>query len=85
MPALDILNIARLTVTARAAAVEEDYDTAIEALSEAVAIQDDIAYTEPPYWYYPAKQTLAAMVLKNGDAERAEHLFLETLAELPNN
>lgn len=85
IPARDVLNIERLTLIARAAAIRDDLDGAIEAMTEAVAIQDAIAYTEPPYWYYPAKQTLAAMVLKSGDTERAEHLFVETLAEAPNN
>ena len=85
VPALDILNIARLTVIARASAVEGDFATAVEAMEEAVALQDAIAYTEPPYWYYPAKQTLAAMVLRAGDAEHAEQLFLESLTKSPNN
>lgn len=85
VPAPDILNIARLTVTARAAAGRGDYASAVEAMGEAVALQDAIAYTEPPFWYYPTKQTLAAMELREGNAERAEALFLETLAEAPNN
>ncbi len=85
VPALDILNIARLTVTARAAAAEGKYDTAIEAMEGAVGLQDQIAYTEPPYWYYPAKQTLAAMLVEKGDTERGEQLFLEALTESPNN
>jgi tetratricopeptide (TPR) repeat protein len=54
-------------------------------MEEAVATQERLSYTEPPYWYYPAKQTLAAMVLEAGDAERAEQLFIEALAESPNN
>ena len=85
VPALDILNIARLTVIGRASAADGDIDTGIEALSEAVDLQDAIAYTEPPYWYYPAKQTLASMVLQAGNHERAEQLFLESLTESPNN
>ena len=85
VPALDILNIARLTVIAREAQLSGDLATAIEAMEEAVAIQNDIAYTEPPYWYYPAKQTLAALLLQQGEAERAEQLFLEALTESPNN
>ncbi|MEZ5894542.1 MAG: hypothetical protein R3C58_15520 [Parvularculaceae bacterium] len=85
VPALDILNIARLTVIARASAAEGDFATAVEAMEEAVALQDALAYMEPPFWYYPAKQTLAAMVLQAGDGERAEQLFLESLAESPNN
>lgn len=85
IPATSVLNIARLTVIARAAAAEKDYDTAVEAMEEAVALQEGLNYTEPPYWYYPAKQTLAALVLAQGDSERAEALFIETLAESPNN
>jgi len=85
VPVVDILNIARLTVIARASAAEGDYDSAVEAMEEAVALQEALPYTEPPYWYYPAKQTLAAMVLESGRPERAEQLFLETLTESPNN
>lgn len=85
VPAADILNIERLTVIARAAAAEDKLGEAIDAMTEAVALQEAIAYTEPPYWYYPAKQTLAAMVLRSGEAERAEQLFVETLAAAPNN
>ncbi len=85
VPADQILNIARLTVIARASAADGKLDTAVEAMEEAVAIQDAIAYTEPPFWYYPAKQTLAAMLVEKGDAERGEQLFLEALTESPNN
>jgi tetratricopeptide (TPR) repeat protein len=85
IPATSILKIERLTVLARAAAVEGDHDEAVEAMEEVVALQEGLNYTEPPYWYYPAKQTLAAMVLRQGDAERAEQLFIEALAEAPNN
>lgn len=85
VPALDILNIARLTVIARTAAANGDFASAIEAMEEAVALQADIAYTEPPYWYYPAKQTLAAILLQAGQTERAEQMFVESLSSSPNN
>jgi tetratricopeptide (TPR) repeat protein len=85
IPAPDILKIQHRTVLARASAAEGDLPKAIALMEEAVALQKGLNYTEPPYWYYPAKQTLAAMVLKNGDAERAEQLFVEALSEIPNN
>lgn len=85
IPAPDILKIQQRTVIARAAAADGDLASAIEAMEEVVALQEGLNYTEPAYWYYPAKQTLAAFVLRAGDAERAEHLFVEALAELPNN
>ena len=70
---------------ARTAAADGDLASAIEAMEEVVALQKALNYTEPPYWYYPAKQTLAALALKAGDAERAEQLFVESLSEIPNN
>lgn len=85
IPAPDILKIQHRTVMARAAAVDGDLAKAIALMEEAVALQKGLNYTEPPYWYYPAKQTLAAMVLRHGDAERAEQLFVESLSEIPNN
>ena len=85
IPALGVLDVMRLTLLARAAAAEGDFAGGIEAMEAAVAAQDSLAYTEPPYWYYPARQTLAAMALQSGDAERAAQLFVETLAEAPNS
>lgn len=85
IPGPDILKIQQLTVMARAAAADGDLASAIEAMEQVVALQEGLNYTEPAYWYYPAKQTLAAFVLRAGDAERAEQLFVEALAELPNN
>lgn len=85
LPALDIMRIAQMTVTGRAAMVDGDIGTAIEAMEEATALQESLPYTEPAYWYYPTKQTLAAMVLQDGQVERAEQLFLETLTASPNN
>ncbi|MEM6412138.1 MAG: hypothetical protein AAF683_11450 [Pseudomonadota bacterium] len=85
VPAIGVLNLSRHTVLARAAAADGDFDTAVDHMEEAVALQESFPYTEPPYWYYPAKQTLAAMVLRSGDGERAEQLFTETLVYSPNN
>ena len=85
VPAPGILDIARLVVIGRAAMMEEDFGTAIEAFDEAAAIQSTLNYMEPPYWYYPVKQSLGAALLKAGENERAEQLFIETLAENPNN
>ncbi|MCK5750519.1 MAG: tetratricopeptide repeat protein [Oricola sp.] len=85
VPVIDILNVARLTVIARASAAEGDLASAIEAMEEAASLQEDMPYMEPPWWYYPAKQTLAAYLLQDGQTDRAEQLFLETLTESPNN
>jgi len=85
VPAKGIIELARHIVLARVSSDEGDMETAISHMEAAVGWQDGFPYTEPPYWYYPARQTLAAMVLKSGDGERAEQLFMETLVESPNN
>ncbi len=85
VPALDILAIARNLVLARAAMAEDAHEAAIFALEEAAAIQDQIDYMEPPYWYYPVKQTLGAALIRAGEHERAEQVFIEALGDNPNN
>ena len=43
--------------------------------AEAVALQDKIAYSEPPYWYYPVRQSLGAVLLAAGRLDEAEAAF----------
>jgi predicted Zn-dependent protease len=40
---------------------------------------------EPPYWYYPVRQTLAAVLLQQGRAAEAAAEFKEALKERPRN
>ena len=54
-------------------------------MREAVALQDGIAYMEPPYWYYPVRQSLGAVLLERGRAEEAVEVFDAALAEVPRN
>src|SRR2546429_688893 len=58
---------------------------AIRDLEAAVTIQDTLPYMEPPYWYYPVRQTLGAVLLLKGDNQRARDAFRESLAKTPNN
>ena len=85
IPAPDLLEIEQLIIVAKIADAEGDLDRAIDALEKAAAVQQALPYMEPPYWYYPIKQTLAATLLKDGQSNRAEMLFMEALIESPNN
>lgn len=85
IPAPELLKIEQLLITAKIADAEGDLDRAIDALEKAAAVQQALPYMEPPYWYYPIKQTLAATLLKDGQSNRAEMLFMEALIESPNN
>jgi predicted Zn-dependent protease len=40
---------------------------------------------EPPYWYYPVRQTLAAALMQAGRLAEAEEQFQRALRRAPNN
>ncbi|MGH8856012.1 MAG: tetratricopeptide repeat protein, partial [Telluria sp.] len=55
------------------------------AYREAIAVQDQLPYMEPPHWYYPVRQSLGAALLRSGQLESAEQVFRESLARTPSN
>ena len=85
IPAKDVARIAAHVVRARIAQNSKDLDGAIRELQAAVAIQDALPYMEPPYWYYPVRQTLGAMLLLKGDNQAARDAFRDSLSKTPNN
>ena len=85
IPAKDVGRIAAHVLRARIAQAGRDYDGAIRDLQAAVEIQDTLPYMEPPYWYYPVRQTLGAVLLMKGDAQAARDAFRDSLAKTPNN
>jgi tetratricopeptide (TPR) repeat protein len=85
VPALDILKLARAVAGGRLAQAQSDSKAAIAAFEEAAAIQDGLPYSEPPFWYYPVRQTLAAALLQAGRLDEAEAQFKRALARAPNN
>lgn len=85
VPASSILTISIRTVEARIAARAGDLKKAISLMEAAADMQDRLPYSEPALWYYPARQTLAALLLADEQLERAEKVFQRTLLESPNN
>jgi tetratricopeptide (TPR) repeat protein len=85
VPAPDIVRLANRVVDGRVAQAEGDYDNAAAAFRDAVAIQDGLPYMEPPYWYYPVRQSLGAVLLQAGRPMEAERMFREALREHPNS
>ena len=85
LPAGDIARISSLVISARIAAQDGDLPSAISLMERAAHLQDALPYSEPPIWYYPARQTLAAMLLQDGQTDRAERMFHRALLKSPNN
>lgn len=85
LPARDVLGIAKHIVEARIAQANGDHHEAAHHLEEAIALEDTIAYMEPPYWYYPVRQTLGAVLLQARDLHGARQAFEGALKTHPNN
>lgn len=85
LPARTVLGIAKHVVEARTEQAREDYAAAEHHLREAIALQDTLPYMEPPYWYYPVRQTLGAVLLQQGRSEEAVAAFRQALKQSPRN
>ena len=75
----------RLVAAARLADAQGNLEGAAAALEAAVRIEDGLAYTEPPYWYYPVRQSLGAIRLRQGQLDAAEGALRESLTRVRNN
>jgi tetratricopeptide (TPR) repeat protein len=62
-----------------------DTARAIKEFDTAVSIQDSFPYMEPPYWYYPIRQSLGSALLAAGRPADAERAFEQSLQQFPNN
>jgi len=74
-----VMEVASNIVLARAAQAEGDENAAVAVLRKAADAQDTIPYMEPPYWYYPVRQSLGAALLKTGHPDEAEKEFSAAL------
>ena len=84
-PATKLLKIADELVLGEIAMAEGNADDAIAHLQIAVATQDELPYTEPPFWYYPTRHTLGKALLVAGKAEEAEAVYRRDLEDHPRN
>jgi tetratricopeptide (TPR) repeat protein len=85
IPAQEVLRIAVLVVGGRIAQAQGDLAGAVDRFERAVALEDALPYMEPPFWYYPVRQSLGAALLLQGEAKRAAEAFRDSLARTPNN
>jgi tetratricopeptide (TPR) repeat protein len=85
IPAQEVLHIARAVILARVAQAKGDKPAAITQFEAAASLQDALPYTEPPYWYYPIRQSLGAALLQAGRTAEAEQQFDRALRRAPAN
>lgn len=84
-PASSLLKIADALVQGEIAMSDGDFDQAVTHFKAAVAVQDELPYTEPPFWYYPTRHSLGKALLATGDAAGAEAVYRKDLEDYPHN
>lgn len=84
-PASALLSIADNLLAGDIALASGDATRAAEKYASAVATQDALPYMEPPFWYYPTRQSLGKALLQAGDAAQAEAVYRRDLEEYPLN
>jgi tetratricopeptide (TPR) repeat protein len=80
-----ILAIAREILSGELALASGEHEKAIAHLEQAVRLEDDLVYVEPPDWYVPARHNLGAALLTAGRAADAEAVYRRDLEVYPGN
>ena len=81
----DVLALSGATLDARLAWTRGDKAESIRQWRRAVELESAIQYDEPPAWFYPVRQSLAAALLQNGQAKEAEAVFREAIGKHPRD
>ena len=79
------LQIASRIVRGELAARARRFDEAIQAVADAVALEDAFPYSEPPVWHQPPRQVLGALLLEAGRPQEAEAAYRADLARFREN
>ncbi len=84
-PAPLVLDVARLDLTARIADARGGGAEAVAAWRRAAAAEDKVGYGEPPDWLFPAREGLAAALMRTGLAAEAEQVYRADLVKNRKN
>jgi tetratricopeptide (TPR) repeat protein len=82
-----IVEIARLTLTGRAAALRGDWPAAVGAFDRAAEVQREkkVLHGDPPGWWFPVRRSLGVALLMDGKAERARWELRRSLTDTPDD
>ena len=69
----------------RIAMAQGDGEAAVAHFKAAIVKEDAVPYVEPPYWYYPVRQQLGALLMELDRPEEAEAVYRRDLQLHPHN
>lgn len=81
----DVIDIAENVIAGELAGAKGDFETAEIFLRKAIAIEDQLNYTEPPDWFFSVRHHLGPILLKAGKYAAAETVYREDLKTFPRN
>lgn len=84
-PARDVLAVARTMAAGELLYREGKTDQAFELLRQAVELELELHYDEPPGWMQPVRHALGALLLADGRHAEAEEVYRADLERHPNN
>lgn len=79
------VQLAERMLMAELAWQQGDQEKAFSVLAQALAIEDELPYDEPPAWHAPVRHTLGAMLLAANRAAEAEQMYRDELKRNPEN
>jgi len=83
--AINLVNIAQYVLEAEILASEDHYEESISLLKEAVKMEDELNYNEPPDWFFSVRHHLGAVQIEAEKYADAIQTFEEDLEIFPKN
>jgi hypothetical protein len=80
-----VCKIASSVLKAELLAKKGDYKAAAELLKQAIQLEDNLNYNEPPDWFFSVRHILGDVLINSGDFAGAELIYKEDLAYWPKN
>ncbi|KAH6638670.1 TPR domain-containing protein [Truncatella angustata] len=76
---VDILDVAEAMMNGEIEYRRKNYDSAFAHLLEAIALDDGLPYDEPWGWMQPTRHAYGALLMEQGDFEKAAKVYAEDL------
>ncbi|MFT3793329.1 tetratricopeptide repeat protein [Flavobacterium sp.] len=75
----DLIQIAAKVLAAETFQQAKQYEKARALFYEAIALEDQLNYDEPPDWFFSVRHELGALLIKTGKYEEAEKIYRQDL------
>ena len=84
-PAQQLVDMAVLILKGELNARQGKLDLAITQFKEAIQLEDQLNYNEPPDWFFSNRLRLGSWLIKSGQFVAAEKVYREDLETFPEN